>query len=197
MAGKSAGVKIGILALQGDVSLHAKALKTLGITAIPVKTPAQLNSLDGLVIPGGESTTLLRLCEPMGMLPAITAFAESGGAIFGSCAGAIMLASKVTGPSQKSLGLIDMTVQRNGYGRQIDSTETRGQAHAPLGVNKITMVFIRAPKITAHGNGVKTLASHGDKPTLVQQKKIIASTFHPELGEDNSVYKYWLGLITS
>lgn len=197
MAGRSRTYTIGILALQGDVSLHTQALQALGLTAVTVKTPSQLRGLDGLIIPGGESTALLRLCEPIGMLPAIAAFAKSGKAVFGSCAGAILLASKVTGPAQKSLGLIDITVRRNGYGRQADSMEVSGQGHMPLGTGKIPMVFIRAPRITASGQGVQTLASYRGEPTLVQQGKIIASAFHPELEEDKTVYKYWVSLFTS
>jgi 5'-phosphate synthase pdxT subunit len=184
--------RIGILALQGDVSLHVQALQALGVQAVLVKMPAQLKKLDGLVIPGGESTALLKLAEPVGMLAAITAFARSGGAIFGTCAGAILLAEKVTNPAQSSLGLVNITVQRNGYGRQIDSLETTGQGHLPLSSSRIPMTFIRAPRITATGKKVKILATYQNEPVLVQADKIMAATFHPELQADKTVYRYWL-----
>lgn len=195
MAGKDIGrTRVGILALQGDVSLHLDALADLGIDASPVKTPAQLRGLDGLIIPGGESTALLRLAEPLGMLQAITSFAESGGSIFGTCAGAILLAKKVTNPEQRSLGLIDITIRRNSYGRQLDSAEKTGQAHRPLASREIPMTFIRAPRITATGRGVKVLASYQEEAVLVQQGRFMASTFHPELDTDHDIYKYWLNL---
>jgi pyridoxal 5'-phosphate synthase pdxT subunit len=184
---------IGILALQGDVSLHAAALRALGIEALLIKMPAQLTKLGGLIIPGGESTALLRLAEPIGMLKAITAFARSGGAIFGTCAGAILLATDVTNPAQQSLGLIDITIRRNGYGRQVDSAETTGQGHPPLTTRALPMTFIRAPRITAVGRAVKVLASYHDEPILVEQANILAATFHPELQTDKTVYQYWLG----
>jgi 5'-phosphate synthase pdxT subunit len=183
---------IGILALQGDVSLHAQVLASFNIQPVIVKMPLQLNGLDGLIIPGGESTALLKLAEPIGMLPAITAFAKSGGDIFGTCAGAIILAAKVINPAQPSLKLIDITVQRNGYGRQIDSLETIGQGRLPLSSNEIPMTFIRAPRITATGKEVKVLATYRDEPVLVQQGKIMAATFHPELQADKTIYQYWL-----
>jgi 5'-phosphate synthase pdxT subunit len=196
VAGKSTGAKkIGILALQGDVHLHAQVLEILGITAILVKMPSQLRHLDGLIIPGGESTALLRLCEPIGILAAITTFAKSGRAIFGTCAGAILLAAEAVNPAQQSLGLIAITVQRNGYGRQINSTEASGKAYLPLTKSKIPLVFIRAPRIMTTGKHVKTLVSYRNEPVLVQQGKILAATFHPELQADKTVYEYWLGLV--
>lgn len=175
--------------------MHARALEALGVKPVPVKLPGQLRGLDGLVIPGGESTALLRLCEPIGMLPAIRAFAQEGGALFGTCAGAILLASSVTNPSQRSLDLIDITVERNGYGRQADSMETIGQAHDPFGTGSVPLVFIRAPRITATGKTVKTLVSYGKQPVLVRQGKILAATFHPELESDHAVYGYWLDML--
>jgi 5'-phosphate synthase pdxT subunit len=190
VAGKTQ--KIGILALQGDVSLHVQTLKAFGIKPVLVKMPTQLHGLEGLIIPGGESTALLKLAEPIDMLSSITSFANSGGGIFGTCAGAILLASKVTNPTQPSLKLIDITVERNGYGRQIDSSETTGQAHSPLGNQKIPMTFIRAPRITETGRQIKILATYHDEPVLVRQANIMAATFHPELQADKTVYEYWL-----
>jgi 5'-phosphate synthase pdxT subunit len=196
VAGKaSKSKKIGILALQGDVSLHARALQTAGMQAILVKRPAELKGLDGLVIPGGESTALLRLAEPVGLLRAITAYARAGGNIFGTCAGAIILASSVTNPVQPSLGLLDITLERNGYGRQLDSTEATGQGHSPLNNREIPLTFIRAPRITATGKTVEILASYRDEPVLVRQANIMAATFHPELDADMTVYTYWLGQV--
>ncbi len=187
---------IGILALQGDVSLHARALDQLGAGCIHVKKPDQLLEIDGLIIPGGESTTLLKLMEPVGMLTAIKDFAAAGKSIFGTCAGAIILATKVTHPVQQSLGLIDITVRRNGYGRQIDSFEAEGRAHPPLGsASSLPMTFIRAPRITAVGPDVKVLATYHDEPVLVRQNSTLAATFHPELTGDLRIYQYWLRLV--
>lgn len=183
--------KIGILALQGDSSLHAKALRIIGVEAHFIKTPQQLTDIDGLIIPGGESTTLLKLAEPIGMLSAIKKYAENGGSIFGTCAGAILLAAKVIHPAQTSLGLIDIAVTRNGYGRQVDSIETYGHAKKPLKIS-LPMTFIRAPRISSTGKKVATLATHDSDPVLVRQGKFMAATFHPELTDDSSVYEYWL-----
>ncbi len=193
VAGKShAGKKIGVLALQGDVELHSKTLEGFGAKVEPVKNPSRLRGLDGLVIPGGESTALLRLCEPIGMLPAIKDFAKTGGAVFGTCAGAILLASSVTGPAQDSLGLIDVAIRRNGFGRQIDSMEAIGKARPPLGNSSIPLPFIRAPRITAVGPAVEILITYKKEPVLVRQAAVLAATFHPELQSDGTVYGYWL-----
>ncbi len=187
-----AGRKVGVLALQGDVNLHAKALEQLDTKVTFIKKPGQLSAVDGLIIPGGESTTLLKLAEPLGLLEAIQHFAASGKHIFGTCAGAILLASKVTSPAQTSLGLIDITIERNAYGRQINSFDNSGQKCEPLGTGKLPVTFIRAPRITKAGDTVEVLATHQDEPVLVQQHNILAATFHPELTNDLSVYRYWL-----
>lgn len=197
MAGKALPGKVGILALQGDVGLHMKALERFGVKVAAVKTPRQLSGLEGLVIPGGESTALLRLCEPIGMLEAITDYAKDGGAVFGTCAGAILLAARVTDPAQKSLGLIDMTIRRNGFGRQIDSMEAVGKADPALDRANIPLTFIRAPRITATGPAVGTLVTYRDEPVLVRQKNILAATFHPELQTDGAVYRYWLDKVVN
>lgn len=185
---------IGILALQGDVTLHQQSLRALGVEPILVKLPSQLNQLDGLIIPGGESTALLKLAEPIGMLSAITSFSKNGGSIFGTCAGAILLAKNVTHPAQFSLSLINIDIKRNGYGRQLDSAETSGEAAAELG-NELPMTFIRAPRITKTGNNVDVLATYNSDPVLVRQGKILAATFHPELTDSHIVYNYWLGML--
>ncbi len=184
-----AGRTVGILALQGDVCLHAKAFEKLGITTVLVKKPEQLDKVDGLIIPGGESTTLLKLAEPLGFLDAIKNFSKP---IFGTCAGAILLSKKVTNPDQISLGLIDITIQRNAYGRQIDSIDSLGEQHEPLGTGSLPMTFIRAPRITTIGNKVKVLATHNNEPVLVAQNNVLVATFHPELTNDLNVYEYWL-----
>ncbi len=187
-----AGKTVGILALQGDVSLHANVLEQLETKAVFIKKTEQLEGIDGLIIPGGESTTLLTLAEPLGLLEAIQHFAASGKLIFGTCAGAILLASRVTNPEQTSLGLIDITIERNAYGRQIDSFDSVGQKHEPLGTGELPMTFIRAPRITKVGDKVKVLASYMNQPVLVKQNNILAANFHPELTNDLSVYHYWL-----
>lgn len=193
MAGKTRdGRKIGILALQGDVGLHVKALEGFGVSTAEVRKPGQLDGLAGLVIPGGESTALLRLCEPIGMLGAITSFARTGGAVFGTCAGAILLASDVKNPDQDGLGLMDMTIRRNGFGRQIDSMEAAGQGGPALGGQSIPLVFIRAPRIAEVRPGVEILATYRGEPVLVRQKNVMAATFHPEMQSDDTVYGYWL-----
>ena len=191
VAGESPKIRIGILALQGDASLHIEVLQELQVTSAIVKTPNDLKGLDGLIMPGGESTALLKLMKPIGMLEAIKDFAEQGKQIFGTCAGAILLASKVTHPEQESLGLIDITIKRNGYGRQRDSQEAVGKGVKPL-PKDLPMTFIRAPRITAVSESMEVLATYQNDPVLVQSKNILAATFHPELTDDLSVYKYWL-----
>ncbi len=193
MAGKApAPPKVGILSLQGDMALHVSSLRRLGIEPRPVKLPNELKALDGLIIPGGESTALLRLAEPLGLLPAIKSLAAAGGAIFGTCAGAIILARSVTNPVQASLGLIDITVERNAYGRQLDSSDVIGRSFLPGGQADLPLTFIRAPRISAAGKTVKVLAEYRGDPVLVSQANILAATFHPELSGSLEVYRYWL-----
>lgn len=197
MVGKDIHSKtIGILALQGDVSLHRRMVERLGAPVVTVTMPAELRTLDGLVIPGGESTALLRLIEPIGMDTAIQEFARSGRPILGTCAGAIILAEQVTDPVQSSLKLIDITIQRNGYGRQVDSFEGVGKGQEEFPESSVPMVFIRAPRITALGPGVQVLASYQAEPVLVRQNNILAASFHPELSDDLSLHTYFLELTT-
>jgi pyridoxal 5'-phosphate synthase pdxT subunit len=190
-----AGKQIGILALQGDVSLHAQALAKLGAETRSVKLPSDLKGLHGLIIPGGESTALLKLMKPVGMLDAIKDFAKAGNSIFGTCAGAILLAKDVTHPKQESLNLIDISIKRNGYGRQVDSFEAIGDMNQPLGKGKLPMTFIRAPRIIKIAPGVKILAEHEGEPVLVMQDNILTGTFHPELTDSLTSYEYWLNQI--
>lgn len=182
---------IGILALQGDTSLHSRALAKLRVSAKLIKKPGDFNNLDGLIIPGGESTTLFYLAESFDLLSTISEFAKNGGRVFGTCAGAILLAKKVINPHQRSLSLIDIEIKRNAYGRQLDSFESIGEGKKPLPA-KLNMTFIRAPRIKSTGPDVNILAVHKNEPVLVQQNKILCATFHPELSAELDIYHYWL-----
>jgi pyridoxal 5'-phosphate synthase pdxT subunit len=186
-------VKIGILAVQGDFAAHAEMLDTLGAETLEVRAPADLGGCDGLILPGGESTTQLQFLQEEGLFDAIRNFARAGGAIFGTCAGAILLATRVQNPTQASLGLLDMTVLRNAYGRQLASNVFFGPSKltdAPL-----EMVFIRAPVIDSVGPGIEVLAEYGGKPVLVRRANVMAATFHPELTPDSAVHRRFLELV--
>jgi 5'-phosphate synthase pdxT subunit len=188
-------VRIGVLALQGDFALHAAALARCGAEAVEVRKPAELADVDGLIIPGGESTTLLKLMEAWGFVPAIEKLHAEGRPIFGTCAGLIVLAREVENPRQFSLGLIDVTVERNAYGRQRESFEAPGTAALDGRPQPLEMVFIRAPRITRVGPGVATLAEHRGEPVLVRQGTVLAATFHPELTDDTAVHEYFCRLV--
>jgi pyridoxal 5'-phosphate synthase pdxT subunit len=185
-------VKIGILAVQGDFEAHAAMLNQLGTETAEVRTPADLEGCDGLILPGGESTTQLKFLQEEGLADKIVKFAERGGAIFGTCAGAILLAKDVKHPKQDSLNLMDMTVVRNAYGRQIASDVVSGPT--VLKKEPLEMVFIRGPVIERAGPNVKVLAEYGGKPALVQHDHILAATFHPELTDDTTVHQHFLRL---
>jgi pyridoxal 5'-phosphate synthase pdxT subunit len=181
---------VGILSVQGDFEAHRKMLDGLRVATREVRRAADLAGLDAIVLPGGESTTQLKFLESEGLAPALRDFAARGGALFGTCAGAILLAKDVLHPAQDSLGLLDVTVLRNGYGRQLASEVRFGQTRlkpAPL-----EMVFIRAPMIERVGPEVEVLAEDRGRPVLVRQGRILAATFHPELTEDSSVHRYFL-----
>ena len=188
-------VKIGILAVQGDFEAHAAMLEQLGAQTTEVRTPADLEGCDGLILPGGESTTQLKFLQEEGLAEQIVKFADRGGAIFGTCAGAILLAKDVKHPQQDSLNLMDMTVVRNAYGRQIASDVVSGPT--TLKKEPLEMVFIRGPVIERTGPGVKVLAEYAGKPALVQRENIMAATFHPELTEDTTVHEHFLSLARS
>src|SRR3989304_3284224 len=162
-------MRLGVLALQGDFALHARALARCGADAAEVRKPEALDGLDGLVIPGGESTTLLRLMDAWDFVPALEAFHASGRPIFGTCAGLILLAREVLNPRQFSLGLIDVSVERNAYGRQRESFESRGGALLDGQSVEIEMVFIRAPRIRRLGAGVASLAALGGETVAARQ----------------------------
>ncbi len=188
-------MKIGIVAVQGDFAAHAARLAEMGVETAEVRTVRDLDGCDGLILPGGESTTQLQFLQEEGLFEAVGKFAAEGGAIFGTCAGAILLASEVKNPEQASLGLLDMTVLRNGYGRQLASDVFFGAS--TLTDVPLEMVFIRAPIIESAGDGVQILAEYGGKPVLVQSGQILAATFHPELSEDWTVHKYFLELVSA
>jgi 5'-phosphate synthase pdxT subunit len=181
---EAAKKKIGVLALQGDFEAHERALERAGADAVPVRTAAELNAVDGLVIPGGESTTMLKLLDYMNLKQPLVEFAKKK-PIFGTCAGAILLAKQVVNPAQDSLGLMDLTVERNAYGRQIDSRIAKLE-------DGTEAVFIRAPIIRHCGPGVKVLAEYEGDPVLVEQGRHMVATFHPELTRDIRVHKLFL-----
>jgi len=187
-------IRIGVVAIQGDYEAHAAALKRLGEHAALVRTPQDLEGLSGIILPGGESTTHLKVMKEEGLFDALKSFASNGGALFGTCAGAIMLAREVHGPKQESLGLLDISVLRNGYGRQVASDVHAG--HTQLSGEPIEMVFIRAPIIESVGANVQVLGEYEGHPVLVKQGKILASTFHPELTDDPSIHKYFVDMAT-
>ena len=183
---------IGILALQGAYEAHAKMLRTLGATPRLVRLPADLDGIDGLIMPGGESTTMLKFLERHGFFDTLKTFVQTI-PTFGTCAGAILLATDVENPTQKSLAALDITVERNSYGRQIDSTILHADSKLPGG--PLEMVFIRAPRITRTGAAVETLATREMNPVLVRQGHILAATFHPELSHDTRVHELFLNLV--
>lgn len=183
---------VGVLAIQGDYDAHLRRLRELGADARLVKTPEELDGLDGLVVPGGESTTFLKFLERDGFLGRLREFAESN-PTFGTCAGCILLAKGVSHPPQESLALLDIDVERNAYGRQIDSAVITGETSLPGG--PLEMVYIRAPRITRTGHGVETLAERDGSPVLVRQGNLLAATFHPELSEDARVHKFFLDML--
>jgi pyridoxal 5'-phosphate synthase pdxT subunit len=185
-------VKIGILAVQGDFAAHAEMLAGLGVETVEVRTPEDLAGCDGLILPGGESTTQLQFLQEEGLSEAIKKFAANDKAIFGTCAGAILLATEVKNPKQGSLGLLDMTVLRNGYGRQVHSDVVSG--HSILKKEPLEMVFIRGPVIERVGPNVEVLAEYAGKPALVQKGRVLACAFHPELTEDSTVHRHFLDM---
>jgi len=185
--------KIGILAVQGDFAAHAAMLQSLGAETLEVRTVADLEQCDALILPGGESTTQLQFLQEEGLFEAIQKFAADEHPVFGTCAGAILLASKVENPPQASLGLLDMTVLRNGYGRQLASDVFF--APTKLKSQPMEMVFIRGPIIERVGSSVEVLADYAGQPALVRKGSVLAATFHPELTGDTTVHEYFLALI--
>jgi len=189
--------RVGVLALQGDFAMHGKALDELGVEWRLVKTPSELVQVQGLIIPGGESTTLLKLMAAVAMRPALEHFHAQGRPIFGTCAGLILLAQETIRPPQESLNFIDIVAERNAYGRQIDSFVALGTPLVEdLGPEPIEMVFIRAPKIATLRPGVTPLAACKDEIVLARQGSVLVSSFHPELTADRRVHRYFLNMMT-
>jgi 5'-phosphate synthase pdxT subunit len=187
---------VGVLALQGDFEAHQRALQGLGAGCRDVRQPPQLEGLQALVIPGGESTTLIKLMQAFDFWEPLRAFVASGRPVFGTCAGAILLASEVLNPSQACLGAVDITVERNSYGRQRDSFEGAGPFRATAGDEReIEMVFIRAPRITRLGAGVETLAECRGDAVMARQDHLLVATFHPELSPEPHVHRYFLDMV--
>ena len=186
---------VGVLALQGDFEAHARMLERAGAEAVEVRTPAELANVDGLVVPGGESTTMLKLLNETGLKQPLADFAAKK-PIFGTCAGAILLAKEVSNPVQESLGLMDITVERNAYGRQLDSRIVRVRPETDaLAGEDLEAVFIRAPIIRRTGGDAKVLACYNGDPVLVEQGRHLVATFHPELSSDDRVHRLFVGKI--
>jgi 5'-phosphate synthase pdxT subunit len=181
--------KVGVLALQGDFERHEKALSRVGAEPIEVRSAADLDKVDALVIPGGESSTMLKLLEEEQLLEPLRDFGARH-SIFGTCAGAILLASEVLNPPQRSLGLMDIGVERNAYGRQLDSRIARLKPEGLEG--DLEAVFIRAPIIRRVGDRAKVLATYQGDPVLVEQGRHLVATFHPELTDDSRIHKMFL-----
>ena len=185
---------IGILALQGAFDAHARMLQSLGAKTVLVRKPEQLDGVDGLILPGGESTTFLKHLERAGFFDVLKTFVQSKPA-FGTCAGAILLAKHVLSPAQRSLEALDITIERNAYGRQNDSRILEAQTSLPGG--PIEMVYIRAPRITQVGSAVEVLAEREGSPTLVREGHLLAATFHPELSHDNRLHRLFVDVVIS
>jgi 5'-phosphate synthase pdxT subunit len=192
---------IGVLALQGDFDAHRRRLEELGANVVLIKKPEQLDQIDGLVIPGGESGTFLKLLGEEGF-EKLKQFVRLK-PTFGTCAGAILLATEVENPEQAGLGAIDMRIRRNAYGRQLDSSIREGRfmpdgsVAEKLGDSPLEMVFIRAPKIERVGAAVEVIATEGNDPVAVRQGRAMAATFHPELSEDTRVHQAFLDLVAT
>lgn len=195
---------IGVLALQGDFDAHRRRLEELGAEVVLVRKPEQLDQIDGLIIPGGESGTFLKLLGEVG-LEKLRQFVHTR-PTFGTCAGAILLATEVENPAQSGLGAINIRVRRNAYGRQIDSSIRQGKLlsrasgdphDAALRESPLEMVFIRAPKIVHLAEGVEVIATDGNDPVAVRQGSAIAATFHPELSDDSRIHQAFMDLVSN
>jgi len=193
-------MKIGVLALQGDFEAHRKALEACGAQVVAVRDAAALEACEALVIPGGESTVMSRLCDRYALWGPLLRKLESGMGVFGTCAGMIMLSRHISGAtrnfSQQTLGVMDIDVARNAYGAQVDSFEA--DVTVPLlGDTPLRAVFIRAPQITRHGEAVEVLAEHAGRPVIVRQGPLLATAFHPEIAGDIRLHRLWLeGVMT-
>ncbi len=183
---------IGVLALQGNFAAHINMCNKIGVAAVEVRQVLELDKISALIIPGGESSTLLKLMQPQNFLAAIREFYHNGGAIFGTCAGLILLANKVI-PPQDSLSLLNVTVERNAYGRQLESFVGQGELQFAAAKHTFTqMVFIRAPKIIAVGTDVQIIASCNGVPVLVAGDRVLGCSFHPEMSDDSFIHRYFI-----
>ena len=178
--------------MQGGYDAHARALRDVGAEPVLVRKAEELASVDGLIIPGGESTTFLRFLERDGFLEALRTFTQQKPS-FGTCAGCILMAKQVSHPAQDSLGVLDVNVERNAYGRQNDSMIQQAPSVLPGG--PLEMVYIRAPRISRIGKGVQVLAEREGAPVLVREDNLLAATFHPELSEDRRVHQYFVDMV--
>lgn len=191
---------IGVLALQGDFAAHRAALSEAGAGSVEVRHPAELKGVSALILPGGESTTLVKLIREMGFVEPLKSFAAEGRPVLGTCAGAILLGKRVAGSSQFCLGLMDIDVERNAYGRQRESFESvRGELRLPWGRSAespqpMEMIFIRAPRIVRTGPGVSIMATHGGGPVLVRESRLLAATFHPEMSADRILHQHFAAM---
>ncbi|ABR31692.1 glutamine amidotransferase [Thermosipho melanesiensis] len=186
-------MKIGVSGIQGDFREHKVMLERLGVEVLVVRKPEELDEVEGLVIPGGESTTMIRIMKMVNLYEKLKEKILSGFPVFGTCAGMILLSKEVVNFKQDSLGVIDIKVERNAYGRQVDSFETDVEIK---GFDKsYRAIFIRAPKVVDYGNDVEVLSIYEDAPILLRQKKVLVASFHPELTEDTRVHEYFLSMV--
>jgi 5'-phosphate synthase pdxT subunit len=186
---------IGVLALQGDFALHRRALDSIDVPSAEIRMPQQLEAVEGLIMPGGESTTLLKLMDAWDFVPALEKFHREGKPIFGTCAGLILLAREVSSPAQFSLGLIDIAAERNAYGRQRESFETSLDADLGEGPRPVKAVFIRAPRIRRLGPTVTPLATRDGECVMAREGSVLVAAFHPELTDDTSVHRYFADIV--
>ncbi len=188
-------MRIGVLALQGAFAAHCECLSSIGVEPVEIRTPAQLETVDALLMPGGESSTMSQLLESSGLFDAITERLASGMPTFGTCAGMILLASEVLDgrSDQRNFSAIDISVRRNAFGRQVDSFES--SISTPIG--EFHGVFIRAPRIERVGTAVEVIGSLGDEPVLVRQGNVLAASFHPELTSDARLHEYFVSTMSN
>ncbi len=186
---------IGVLALQGDFALHRQALERVGVESREVRKPGEMNDVDGLILPGGESTTLLKLMDAWDFVSALRKAHAEGKPIFGTCAGLIILAKEVVNPPQFSLGLIDVTVERNAYGRQKESFEAEGEIALEGEKRPLRMVFIRAPRILRVGEAVEPLVIHQGECVMAREGSVLVSAFHPELTDDPTIHRVFARMV--
>ena len=187
-------MRIGVLGLQGDFREHVETLRMMGVETLVVKLPEDLELIDGLIIPGGESTTMGRIMVEVGLKEPLREKIEEGMPVFGTCAGMILLSKRVEGYEQPLLEVLDVEIERNAYGRQVESFEVDIEI-PELGDRPFRAIFIRAPKIKKLGEGVEVLAEYDGDPVLVRQGNILASSFHPELTQDTRVHEYFMRMV--